>query len=508
MQTQRKVLITFISLILVFSVFLAACTKSPVEVVNSANPSVEPTNSSVESATPSVSPTGESATPSVSPTGESATPSVSPTGESATPTVSPTGESAAPTVAPTEAPAPTVKPGKPVTITVSWWGTDTRNKALTASLKLFQKKYPWITVKGTGQGWDGYHDKLIVRLASKKAPDLFAYSTSYIEQFSKGGLVVNMNDYPGALPYLPKITDFTGQYLRDGKLYGAPAGKIYGALIFDKTLFDAAKVPYPTNDETTVSLFAKLALIHKNNPKIWGEPTGLPESFLDQMGGTTLLKYSNGIPSISIDPVKAKKFLDFVEKQWAAGTSPGPVVEQIGISNGNAATAGTNIAGIEGAIASTKHELGFIDNPRRFDSNSPKVVGPPGAPAFWGIPTASEHKDEALLLLNFLQTDKDAIKEIGLNYGTPVIPEVFDYLSSEIKPGTPDAISMNIAKNHVPPGYTVAKPGPLVPAGWGEAQAAFQVVLQKYAQGMIKQQEFVTETVKMMNEKFAAANKK
>src|SRR5690348_2543408 len=130
MLTRNKMFMLFISLMLIFSLALTACNNSKGETASSDQPQS-------------------------------------------------TGE-------PVNVPTATAVNHDPVTITISWWGTDSRHKALIAAVKMFEAKYNWITVQTNYSGWDGYHDKLTVQLGTGKAPDLFAYSVNLLEQYSKG----------------------------------------------------------------------------------------------------------------------------------------------------------------------------------------------------------------------------------------------------------------------------------------------------------------------------------
>ena len=79
----------------------------------------------------------------------------------------------------------------PVTLTVSWWGTDTRHAALQNAIERFMQTYDWIKVESTFSGWDGYHDKLTVQLSTGNAPDLFAFGRGFAQQYGAGDTLIN-----------------------------------------------------------------------------------------------------------------------------------------------------------------------------------------------------------------------------------------------------------------------------------------------------------------------------
>ena len=69
---------------------------------------------------------------------------------------------------------------------------DARAARLPAGLRRFHKKYPWITVKGTGAITD---DKIIAAINGGNAPDaLLSFSPNNTGKFCSSGAWQNLND--------------------------------------------------------------------------------------------------------------------------------------------------------------------------------------------------------------------------------------------------------------------------------------------------------------------------
>ena len=51
--------------------------------------------------------------------------------------------------------------GEPVTLRFSWWGSDSRHKALLAVIEAYEKKNPNVKVEAEYQGYDGYYEKIM-----------------------------------------------------------------------------------------------------------------------------------------------------------------------------------------------------------------------------------------------------------------------------------------------------------------------------------------------------------
>ena len=53
-----------------------------------------------------------------------------------------------------------------------WWGSQTRHDYTQAAIKVFEEKYPNITITPEYLAWDGYWEKCAAMGASKNLPDL------------------------------------------------------------------------------------------------------------------------------------------------------------------------------------------------------------------------------------------------------------------------------------------------------------------------------------------------
>ncbi len=70
--------------------------------------------------------------------------------------------------------------GEPVTLRFSWWGSDSRHKALLAVIEAYEKKNPNVKVEAEYQGYDGYYEKIMTTLSSNTAPDIIQLSKEWL----------------------------------------------------------------------------------------------------------------------------------------------------------------------------------------------------------------------------------------------------------------------------------------------------------------------------------------
>ena len=151
----------------------------------------------------------------------------------------------------TQAEAP--KPGdKDATLRFAWWGGDARHEATFEALKIFNAKYPKVKVEVEYQGYDGYHDKMFTQLASGTAPDLFQYNPENLPDIVGENKIESLDSYiKNGLLDLSNVADaslYDGKY--DGKIYGIPMSTQTFCVMYNKNLFDEAKVVYPEDTWT------------------------------------------------------------------------------------------------------------------------------------------------------------------------------------------------------------------------------------------------------------------
>ena len=145
------------------------------------------------------------------------------------------------------------KSGGVVQITMSHGYTDVESKAITAQVATWNKSHPDIQVKLVFNGGnDGALQKTLAGMAAGSSPDIaYEYGSSMAALAGRpqvADLTARVND-----PTF-KWKDFYS-FERDaatskGKVYGVPALVDNLALVYNKKLFDAAGVSYPTDSWT------------------------------------------------------------------------------------------------------------------------------------------------------------------------------------------------------------------------------------------------------------------
>ncbi len=182
------------------------------------------------------------------------------------------GGTAAPASGATAAPAAGATTAKPVagqatTITWGFWGSPEEKASHEKVAAEFMAQHPEIKVEVWHQPWDDYFTKLKTLWASGDAatiPDvLFLWPTP---SYAATGVLEDLGPYIQKTNY--DLNDYWPALLESAsyqdKVYGLPRDIGLEVLYYNKTIFDEAKVPYPTDQWTWDDLLEaskKLAVV-------------------------------------------------------------------------------------------------------------------------------------------------------------------------------------------------------------------------------------------------------
>ena len=137
-------------------------------------------------------------------------------------------------------------------ITFSLWGSPQEGEVWQQIADAFEAEHPDITVNIEVADWDGYWEKLRVQVAGGTPPDVFAMDAPLYPDWQSRGVLLNLQSYidadPGVLDGIYPIT--LEAYRTPEGLYGLPRDFQTIVLFYNKDMFDAGGVDYPTEDWT------------------------------------------------------------------------------------------------------------------------------------------------------------------------------------------------------------------------------------------------------------------
>jgi multiple sugar transport system substrate-binding protein len=111
---------------------------------------------------------------------------------------------------------------KPVTLRVSWWGSQSRTNMTIQVLNLYSKEHPNVTFQPEYSDWGGYWDKMATEAASNSMPDVMQQDYSYLDQYASKKQIVALDKYISNKTI--DLTNVSQAAISSGKIGGKVVG--------------------------------------------------------------------------------------------------------------------------------------------------------------------------------------------------------------------------------------------------------------------------------------------
>ena len=321
---------------------------------------------------------------------------------------------------------------EPVEITFTMWGAPEELTVWQAVVDDFEKANPNITVNVDVSDWDSYWTKLNTLIAGGTPPDVFAMDAPLFLDWQSRGALLNLQSYIDANPGF--LDDFYPQTLTayntpDG-YFGLPRDFQTIVLFYNKDMFDAAGMAYPTADWTYDDLMAaskQLTLDKDNDGKIdqygfWSDTWDM-----ELLWSEAIWAYGGDI--ISEDHTKtligeggARDAWKFIDSLYKEGVTPTPTA---------AGEFGDDLFQAQKAAMTTIGHWavpGYTQAGFKFDV-VPMPKGPAGPAtsvnsAGFVISKDSKHPDEAFEFVKFALSEAGQKRLAELGFAIPVLKSV------------------------------------------------------------------------------------
>ena len=141
---------------------------------------------------------------------------------------------------------------QPATISMMMWGDPAELDVWNQIVADFHQANPNITVKVEVSDWDSYWTKLKTLLSADTPPDVFAMDAPLYLDYQSRGVLLNLQPYLDKNPDMLKgvYPQTLEAYKTSDGMYGLPRDFQTIVLFYNKDMFDAAGVAYPTADWT------------------------------------------------------------------------------------------------------------------------------------------------------------------------------------------------------------------------------------------------------------------
>jgi oligogalacturonide transport system substrate-binding protein len=315
---------------------------------------------------------------------------------------------------------------KPVTLRISWWGSDSRHKPTLAVLDMYHQANPSVTINGEYGGWDGYYQKIVTQIAGDTAADLIQIDQPWLYELqSKGDVFAEITDKD------IDLSQFDAEFLKnycsyDGKIMGLPTGTNVLSMLMDRKMLQDFGID-PDTVWTWDNMISEGKKIHAADPNkyfLMAAPDACDNWFkiyLSQLCGS----FINKDKSLGFTEAQATEAYAYL-KSWVDQG----IIEPYSISslynnkgeedpnwvNGNIAMQTSWVSAFDKLIGN-RQNMDSCKLPVREGAKNSRVLTRPSQ--IFVVNNRSANKAEAQKLLRFMYEDKTAVETLGTSRGIP-----------------------------------------------------------------------------------------
>src|SRR5450432_1960362 len=330
-----------------------------------------------------------------------------------------------------------------VTLHLSFWGAASRDKLTQAAIKAYQKdghsntKIPsWFAAFST------YFTKLNTQIASGTSPDLIQMDMGYVKQYADEKQILDLTPLINNKTF--DLSDFDQTLLADsgynGVLYGIPLGGNYECMMYNSKMIQEAGVSAPPTTWTWDEFATYAGKVSKalSSKQIYGtsDASGAMDMFeiWVRTNGHDLYTASGQAGFTQDDVQTWFEYWDTMRKAGvcvpaqiqATDTSAGPATAMITKGKAAFATAHSNqFSGFQTLITDPL-VLQFVPT-------GAQVGNYLKCSMMMSIASNSKNTDAAAKFIQFLITNPDGVKAIGLDRGIPGSARAIAALTPKLK---------------------------------------------------------------------------
>ncbi|MCI1955981.1 MAG: extracellular solute-binding protein [Oscillospiraceae bacterium] len=330
---------------------------------------------------------------------------------------------------------------EPVTLKITWWGSQSRHDYTQKLLQLYTKSHPNVKFTASPSGWDGYFDKLSTLTASGSMPDIVQMDYLYITTYAKNNSVADLQ------PFIDDktidVSSIDKNVLNTGKVNGKMAGLVLStsllAVGYNPDVFAKAGVKTPTGDWTWDDFVSISKAITEKTGKISNvtgpvDDTNIFNYWLRQHG-EKLFSDDNKSLGYKDDKVLAD-FLKLWKGMMDAKTLSNPdeysQISSLGLEAGPVVTGDAamtfNWNNYSTLAAKANDKLKIVTPPLASGSDAKGLWLKPGM--FFSVAQTSKHQKEAAQFVNWFVNSEEANDVIMAERGTPVSSKIRDHMVS------------------------------------------------------------------------------
>lgn len=335
-----------------------------------------------------------------------------------------------------------IKNKEPITLSITWWGSQIRHGYTARVLELYSKNNPNIKFEATPSGWDGYFDKMAAQAAGNSMPDIVQMDYLYISNFTKNNALTDLTPFVGnnTLDMSDVDQSLRDTGIIDGKLTGAVLSSTAMTMVVNPDVFNKAGIELPKSDWKW-SEFEQAMQTISERTDCYGFAANLQSdtnilSYWIRQYGTTL--YAADGTKLGYDDDQI--FIDYLSMvyrltkskaiptpdEWLKIASKGKEAQPVVTGE-----AGTTLEWANFPVIVEKSNPNLITVIPPYAYNGKKALWiKPGM--FFSISESSKNKEEAAKFISWLINDIEANKIISTERGTPVAKKVREALAIDL----------------------------------------------------------------------------
>lgn len=321
----------------------------------------------------------------------------------------------------------------------TWWGSDSQSQALNGAFDAFAEDRG-IEISREALPWEGYWDKLATVTAAGNAPDLVMQAGSQIPDYAARGTLVDLNSVSSV------DTSVVDEGLRtfgavDDELFGVVAATNAMGLVVNPDLASQAGVTIPSGPWDWTELAEVANTAHENlGGDVWGVTDfgGDLISFIMYLRMTGQELYEDDGTITAVEAQIHEWFTMWEELRKSGGAPPADVTAETGAMAPDGPLAQhqvmMSLAWTQDytSLATVIPDTEWAIHLPPYAEQHPSLWM--NAASLWSISATSGDIDGTGELINYLLTDDDAIKTIGLALGTPPSARARELLSGSLEP--------------------------------------------------------------------------
>lgn len=326
---------------------------------------------------------------------------------------------------------------EPTTLTILWWGSQTRHDLTTAMIEKFMEKNPDIKVEMEFTDWGGYWSKLSAQVAGGLTPDIFQMDYAYLAQYAENGVLAPLDEYmaSGALD----VTNVSENILNSGKIgdhiYAMSTGTNAPVMLYRKDLVAACGVELPLDPTLSEYIAVSKAVYETSGMRDTWIVDGSADNLRFRLRSRGMNLYNDDASALGFDDPAILVELwqtALTAQEEGYGMAPG---EETAVTAFNSLVTDTwaryqNSNELQAYIDATGAEIGMVAIPDIDGATASAEYLKPSM--FWCMSDKCENKDAAIRFINFFTNDPDCFDIVGIDRAIPVSSAMREHVASSM----------------------------------------------------------------------------